>query len=112
MAAARKVLVLKNPCTGHPLPQRAATSGASLAKLRSTLVALDEPFALADLPGRQRISLACKRIFLTLENDADRRAHQVESLAVHVHQVAPVPIGHVIRLVAVDDDDGWILPAL
>src|ERR1700693_2489155 len=64
----------------------------SLAKLRSALVALDEPFALADLPGRQWISLAGKGIFLTFENDAHGRAHQVEGFAVHVDQVTPVRV--------------------
>src|SRR6266404_9560274 len=112
MAATRKLFVFKNPSIGHPHPRPAAASGLSLAKLGSTLVTLDEPFALADLPGRQRISLACKGIFLTLENDADRRAHQVEGFAVHVDQVAPVRIGDVIRLIAVDDDDGRILSTL
>src|SRR5260221_5187256 len=111
-AEMRKALVLVNCSTGHPAITPPADLELSLANNRLALVALNQPLALAHLTGRQGISLAGERVLVAAERDADRRAHQIERLAVDIDQITAVGIRHVIGLIAVDDDDGRIAAAL
>src|SRR5450631_1525627 len=74
----RNVLVFAICSTRTSCPYAAhATQAPSLAKLRSTLVALNQPLALSDLAVGQDIALARKRVFFSLEDDPNRRTHQI-----------------------------------
>src|ERR1700719_151786 len=100
----RKVFVLKNCRMG---PSRPGTAAGILP-----LIALDQPFPLAYLPGCQGIALAGERVLLAPEGHPDRSTHQIEGFAIDIDQVAPVGIRHMIGLVAVDDHDGRIAATL
>src|SRR5258706_2422659 len=100
-----KALFLVNCSTGHPAITPPADLELSLANYRLALVALNEPLALAHLTGRQGISLAGERVLVAAERDADRRAHQIERLAVDIDQITAGSIPHVVRLIFVGDDD-------
>src|SRR5512138_3103059 len=64
----------------------------------------DQALALAALPGRERIALALVGVLVGPKLDAHGRAFEVEALAKYVTEIAAIRVGHVRRLIAVDDD--------
>src|SRR5512138_85153 len=72
----------------------------------------DQALALAALPGRERIALALVGVLVGPKLDAHGRAFEVEALAKYVTEIAAIRVGHVRRLIAVDDDYRRVAAAL
>src|ERR1700728_290403 len=81
-AAIRKVFVLMN-CRKDPSPRWCRSPILPL-------IALNQPFAFANVPRRQRVALAGVGVLIAPKRHSHRRAHQVKCLAIHIDQIAPV----------------------
>src|SRR5574344_685197 len=65
---------------------------------------LHQTTTLADLALGQLVLLALERVFPLLELDMDRGTHDLQRLAVVVHEVTLVRVRQILDLVAVNDD--------
>ena len=79
---------------------------------RSTLLEMPyQTLTLMDLTRREGIAPPLEGILAIAELDTQRCTCQLQRLAVNIFKVARVMVRHFIDLIAVNNDDRWILSA-